>query len=105
MERGAVIMGAVICYVREACKLIDMDVNNMVVLTTINKENFLHEVPKRIMKQQGKELIEQAEDIFYQDNDFFGVLSLRGVVKNKDIIHNILFPQVKNTDVKTYLNI
>ena len=93
-------MGAVICSIREACKLIDMDVNNMVVLTTINKENFLHEVPKRIMKQQGKELIEQAEDIFYQDNDFFGVLSLCGVVKNKDIIHNILFPQVKNTDVK-----
>lgn len=98
-------MGAVICSVREACKLIDMDANDIVVLTTINKENFLHEVPKRIMKQQGKELIEQAEDIFYQDNDFFGVLSLRGVVKGKDIIHNILFPLFKNKDEKTYLNI
>lgn len=93
-------MGAVICSIREACKLIDMDVNDIVVLTTINKENFLHEVPKRIMKQQGKELIEQAEDIFYQDNDFFGILSLCGVVKDKDIIHNILFPQVKNSSTR-----
>lgn len=98
-------MGAVICSVREACELIDMDENDIVVVTTINKENFLHEVPKRIMKQQGKKLIEEAEDIFYQDNDFFGVLSLRGVVKGKDIIHNILFPLFKNKDEKTYLNI
>lgn len=44
-----------------------MDANDLVVLTTINKENFLHEVPRRIMKKQGKELIEQSEVIFYQD--------------------------------------
>lgn len=90
-------MGAVICSVREACEIIDTDTNDIFVLTTINKENFLHETPKRIMKQQGKELIEQAEDIYYQDNDFFGVLSLHGAVKEKNVICNILFPQVWNT--------
>lgn len=90
-------MGAVICSAREACEIIDMDANDILVVTTINKENYLHEVPKRIMKQQGKELIEQAEDIFYQDNDFFGVLSLYGAVKEKNVICNILFPQAGNT--------
>lgn len=90
-------MGAVICSAREACKIIDMDANNILVLTTINKQNFLHETPKRIIKQQGRELIEKAEYIFYQDNDFFGVLSLHGAVKEKNVICNILFPQAGNT--------
>ena len=55
----------------------------------------MHEKPEKIKKKNGEELIKQAEDILYQDNDFFGTLSLYGVLKEKDIVHNILFPQLE----------
>ena len=66
------------------------------ILTVIDKKTYFHEVPKRIKKKNGEELIQQANDIIYQNNDFFGILSLYGVLKEEDnIIHNILFPQLE----------
>ncbi len=50
---------------------------------------------KKIKKEKGEELIKQAENILYQNNDFFGTLSLYGVLREKDVIHNILFPQLE----------
>lgn len=89
-------MGMIVCSVKEACKLMEhMDENDTVILTVIDKKTYLHDIPRRIKKKRGEELIKQADDIFYQDNDFFGTLSLYGVLKEKDIIRNILFPQLE----------
>ena len=64
-------------------------------LTIIDKKMYMHRKPEKIRKKNGEELIKQAEDILYQDNDFFGTLSLYGVLKEKNIVHNILFPQLE----------
>lgn len=84
----------IICSVKEAFKLLQhMDANDMVILNVFDRKTFIHDIPKRIKKKSGEELIMRANDIFYQDNEFFGTLSLYGVLKEKDTIHNILFPQ------------
>ena len=89
-------MGIIVCSAKEACELMKhMDENDMVVLSVLDKKTHIHDTPKRIKKKKAEELIEQANDILYQDNDFFGTLSLYGVLKEKDIIHNILFPQLE----------
>lgn len=86
----------IVCSVKEACKLMEhMNENDMVVLTMVDKKTYVHTIPERIKKKKGEELIRQAGDILYQDNDFFGTLSLYGVLKEKNIIHNILFPQME----------
>ncbi len=36
-----------------------------------------------VCKDKSEELIKQAGNILYQDNDFFGILSLHGVLKEK----------------------
>lgn len=84
------------CSVKEAYKLMEhLDENDTVILTIIDKKKYLHNVPKRIKKKNGEELIKQADDILYQNNDFFGILSLYGVLKEENIVHNILFPQLE----------
>lgn len=89
-------MGLIVCSVKEACELMKhMDENDIVILTVVDKKTYLHDVPKKIKKKNGEELIKQADDILYQNNDFFGTLSLYGVLKEKNIIHNILFPQME----------
>ena len=89
-------MGAILCSVKDAVKLMEhMSDDDMVLLTVINKKNYVHDVPRRIKKTKGEELIKQADNIFYQDNDFFGTISLYGVLKEKDSIHNLLFPQLE----------
>lgn len=96
MGRGVSIMGVIVCSVKEAFELMKhMDENDMVVLSIINKKTYIHDIPKRIKKKNGEELIKKANNICYQDNDFFGTLSLYGVLQEKDIIHNILFPQLE----------
>ena len=87
-------MGVIVCSVKQASELMGhMDGDDMVILTVLDKKAYAHKMPEKIKKKKGEELINQAEDIFYQDNDFFGTLSLHGVIKEKDTIHNILFPQ------------
>ncbi len=89
-------MGVIVCSVKKACELMrHMDENDTVILTVVNKKTYMHGIPERIKKKKGEELIRQADDIFYQDNDFFGTLSLYGVLSEKDTIHNILFPQLE----------
>lgn len=89
-------MGVIVCSAKKACELMEhMNEDDIVILSVIDKKTYLHEIPKRIKKKNGEELIRQANDIFYQNNDFFGTLSLYGVLKEKDIIHNILFPQLE----------
>lgn len=84
----------VVCSVKEAYKLMDhMNEDDIVVLTVFNKKTYVHDKSKKIQKRKGEELIRQANDIYYQDNDIFGRLSLYGVLKEQNIVHNILFPQ------------
>lgn len=89
-------MGVIVCSAKDACELMKhLDKDDLVILTVLNKKTYIHDKPKRIKKKNGEELIKQASDIFYQNNDFFGTLSLNGVLKEEDIIHNILFPQLE----------
>ena len=89
-------MSVIMCSVKDAVKLMaHMSDDDMVILSVINKKNYLHGVPKRIKKTKGEELIRQADNIFYQDNDYFGTISLYGVLKENDSIHNLLFPQLE----------
>ena len=89
-------MSVIMCSVKDAVKLMEhMRDDDMVLLTVINKKDYVHDVPKRIKKTKGEELIRQANNIFYQDNDFFGTISLFGISQRNDSIHNILFPQLE----------
>lgn len=89
-------MSVVVCSVKDAFELMKhMDEDDMVLLSVIDKQTYIHDITKRIKKKKGEELIKQADSISYQDNDFFGMLSLDGVLKEKNTIHNILFPQLE----------
>lgn len=89
-------MGVIVCSVKEAFELMKhMDENDMVILSVVNRKTYVHSIPRRIKKKSGEELIKNADNICYQDNDFFGTLSLYGVLPEKDTIHNILFPQLE----------
>lgn len=89
-------MGVVVCSAKEACELMKhMDEDAMVVLSIINRKTYIHGIHRRIKKKNGEKLIKKAENILYQDNDFFGTLSLYGVLKENNTIHNILFPQIE----------
>lgn len=86
----------IVCSVKEAYKLMKhMDENDMVILSVINRKTYVHDIPRKIERKNGEELIRKADNILYQNNDFFGTLSLYGVLKEKNIIHNILFPQLE----------
>lgn len=89
-------MGVIVCSVKDAFELMKhMDENDMVILSVVNKKTYTHDIPKRIRKKRGEELIRKADNIYYQDNNFFGTLSLYGVLQEQDTIHNILFPQLE----------
>lgn len=88
--------GIITCSVKEATKLMGhLNEDDMVTLTIIDKKTHVHSQPERIKKKNGERLFEKAESIEYQDNDIFGRLSLYGVVKEKTVIHNLLFPQLE----------
>ncbi len=88
--------GFIVCSVKQVNELMKhMDDNDTVILCVFNRKSYVHDKSKKIKKEKGEELIKQAKDILYQDNDFFGILSLYGVMREKDVIHNILFPQLE----------
>lgn len=89
-------MKMIVCSKSEALEKINSIKEDDVVfiLTVMNVRKRLHWKPKKINKKSGERLIKKSDRILYQDNDFFGVLSLYNVnEKEKDIINNILFPQ------------
>ncbi len=84
----------IMCSVKDAKKLFEyMNDDDMITLTVFSKKTFKHNKTERIKKKNGEELIDRADSIEYQDNEIFGRLSLYGVVKEKDVIHNLLFAQ------------
>ena len=50
---------------------------------------------KELKRKKGENLIDNADSIEYQDNEFFGRLSLYGVTSEKNLIHNLLFSQLE----------
>lgn len=88
--------GIITCSIKEAIKLMEhLNEDDMVTLTIVNRRNYIHGKSKQIKKKKGEELIKQADSIEYQNNDFFGRISLLGVLPDKDVIQNILFPQLE----------
>lgn len=89
--------GIITCSVKEATRLMGhLNEDDMVTLTIIDKKaKIVYEKPKRIKKRKGEKLLREADVIEYQDNDFFGRFSLFGTKKDKDVVQNILFPQLE----------
>ena len=88
--------GTITCSINEAIKLMShLSEDTMVTLTIVDKKTKIHNPSKRIKKRDSKKLLTKAEMIEYQDNDFFGRFSLYGTVRDKNIIQNILFPQLE----------
>lgn len=86
----------IVCSAKQACELMNhMDDNDLVILRVIDRKTYIHNPNKNIKKKSGEELIKRADNIMYQNNDFFGTLSLYGVIRDKNVIHNILFPQLE----------
>ena len=86
----------IICSAKYAKKLLEhMNDNDIILLSVLNRKNYIHSVTKMIKKRNGENLIDRADSIEYQDNEIFGRISLYGVVKEKDIIHNLLFHQLE----------
>lgn len=80
----------------KAKQLIDESPCKMVLIATINPNTMKHGKTNKIQKKRGEHLINMAKEITYQDNDFFGTLSLYGIREQKietSLIQNILFPQ------------
>ena len=55
---------------------------------------YIHTRPRQITIDEGKRIINKATMVDYQDNDFFGLLSLDGV--QEFMVHNIKFPQIES---------
>lgn len=88
--------GIITCSVKEATKLMEhLSEDDMVTLTIINKKTHIYKEPERIKKKNSEELFKKADSIEYEDNDIFGRFSLYGVMRDKNIIQNILFPQLE----------
>lgn len=77
----------------EAKRLIDEAPGDKVTISVIDSKSRFHLPTERKMKCVGKEIIELAREIGYQDNDFFGVIGCFGNIKDEEkLIRNIMFP-------------
>lgn len=77
---------------KEKAKQIIDEAPGMIWVDSFNGITFIHTRPRQITIDEGKQMINRAENVDYQDNDFFGHLCLEGV--QAEIIHNINFPLV-----------
>ena len=77
----------------EAKKRID-DAPGMILMDSFNGVTYIHTRPRQITIDEGKRIINKATMVDYQDNDFFGLLSLDGV--QEFMVHNIKFPQIES---------
>lgn len=89
--------GIITCSVKEATKLMEhLNEDDMVTLTIVDKKaKIIHSKPQRIKKKNSEKLLAKAETIEYQNNDFFGRFSLYGGTKERNMVQNILFPQLE----------
>jgi hypothetical protein len=59
-----------------------------------NPSSYIHDRSVRSKKKDGELLIIAAKEIEYQNNNYFGTLSLHGT-REESVIHSILFPQIE----------
>lgn len=76
----------------EAKKIIDK-APGKIWIDSFNNVTFIHTKTREISADEGKQMINKAVTVDYQNNDFFGLLSLGGI--RKYVIHNIKFPQIE----------
>lgn len=82
----------------EARKRLDEAPGDGVFWNSIDSRTYIHTISKKIGKEKGKELVNKAKIISYQDNDFFGMLLLDGILSEKEtskLSNNLLFPQLE----------
>lgn len=98
--------GIITCSVKEATKLMEhLNEDDLVTLTIIDKKaKIKHSEPRRIKKKNGEKLLAKAETIEYQDNEIFGRFSLYGEAKERNIVQNILFPQLEWVRIIGHIN-
>lgn len=77
----------------EAKQIID-EAPGMIWIDSFNGMTFIHTRPRQITIDEGKKIINKANTVDYQDNAFFGLLSLEGV--QEFMVHNIKFPQIES---------
>lgn len=78
----------------EAKRMIDEAPGDSVTILYMNRSSHIHQEARRTNKAEGKELLNIAREIFYNDMEMFGMLSLNGELKNEeDILRNIAFPK------------
>lgn len=77
---------------KERAKQIIDEAPGMIWIDSFNGMTFIHTRPRQISIDEGKRIINKAVTVDYQDNDFFGLLSLSGV--QEFMVHNIKFPQI-----------
>lgn len=76
----------------EAKRIIDKT-NGKIWIDSFNSITFIHTMPKKITNEEGKMIICNASIIDYQDNEFFGLLSMDDNMQNA-MTHNIKFPLI-----------
>ena len=73
----------------EAKKMID-EAPGKIWIDSFNGLAFIHTKPRQISIDEGKNMINNASTVDYQDNEIFGRLCLEGI--QELMIHNINFP-------------
>lgn len=79
---------------KEKAKQIIDEAHGMIWIDSFNGMTFIHTRPRQITIDEGKRIINKANTVDYQNNDFFGLLSLEGV--QEFMVHNIKFPQIES---------
>lgn len=64
---------------KEKAKQIIDEAPGMIWIDSFNGMTFIHTRPRQITIDEGKRIINKANTVDYQNNDFFGLLSLEGV--------------------------
>lgn len=75
---------------KEKAKQIIDEAPGMIWVDSFNGVTFIHTKPRQISVDEGKNMINNASTVDYQDNEIFGRLCLEGI--QELMIHNINFP-------------
>ena len=76
----------------DAKRMIDAAPGDSITIVIYNKSTMVHKPTLRKKKKIGKELIDLAREIGYQDNDFFGIIGCLSNEKEGELMKNIMFP-------------
>lgn len=75
---------------KETAKKIIDEAPGKIWVDSFNGLTFIHTKPRQISVDEGKNMINNASIVDYQDNEIFGRLCLEGI--QELMIHNINFP-------------